>query len=273
MLFGLDWQTVAELLLLGSATGFLAGLLGIGGGMLLVPFLSLALERRGVPDGMAVKMAIATSMAIILFTSWASMRAHHRHGTVRWDLVRALAPGIVVGGLLSGAGAFSALKGKWLAFFFALLIAYSAYRIVARRAPATGRRMPGAAGQWAAGGVIGFLSSLVGVGGAFISVPFMTWCNVPIHSAVATGAALGFPIALSSTLGYIVGGWSLPATVPGALGYLYLPAIGLVALTSMLLAPVGARTAHGMDMALLRRSFAVLLYGLAGYMLYKGWVA
>ena len=119
MIFGLDWQLIAELLLLGSATGFLAGLLGIGGGMLLVPFLSLALERRGVPDGMAVKMAIATSMAIILFTSFASMRAHHRHGTVRWDLVRGLAPGIVIGGLLSGAGAFSALKGKWLAMFFA----------------------------------------------------------------------------------------------------------------------------------------------------------
>ena len=273
MIFGLDWQLIAELLLLGSATGFLAGLLGIGGGMLLVPFLSLALERRGVPDGMAVKMAIATSMAIILFTSFASMRAHHRHGTVRWDLVRGLAPGIVIGGLLSGAGAFSALKGKWLAMFFALLIAYSAYRIVADRAPAAGRRMPNVAGQWAAGGVIGFLSGLVGVGGAFISVPFMTWCNVSIHSAVATGAALGFPIALSSTAGYVIGGWSLPAALPGAVGYLYLPAVVLVALTSTWLAPVGARTAHRMDIALLRRSFAVLLCGLAAYMLYKGWVA
>ena len=111
--------------------------------------------------------------------------------------------------------------------------------------------------------------SLVGAGGGFLSVPFMTWCNVPMHQAVATSAALGFPIALSNTLGYLVGGWALPAALPGAVGYLYLPALGVVVLASMSMAPLGARAAHAMDVAQLRRVFALVLYGLAGYMLWK----
>ena len=130
MIFGLEWQLIAELLLLGSATGFLAGLLGIGGGMLLVPFLTMILAHRGVPADLAVKMAIATSMSTILFTSLSSVRAHHRRGAVRWDLVRGLAPGIVIGGLLAGAGVFALLKGAWLAIFFALFVGFSATQML-----------------------------------------------------------------------------------------------------------------------------------------------
>lgn len=270
MIFGLEWQLVAELLLLGSAVGFLAGLLGIGGGMLLVPFLTLVLTRRGVAADLAVKMAIATSMSTILFTSLSSLRAHHRRGAVRWDLVRGIAPGIVLGGLLAGGGMFAVLKGAWLAVLSALFVAFSATQMLRNRKPAPSRQMPGIGGQFAAGGAIGFLSGLVGVGGAFISVPFMTWCNVAAHNAVATSAALGFPIALASTLGYLIAGWSLPAALPGALGYLYLPALAVAAAASMLLAPLGARTAHALDVAQLRRVFALLLYTLAAYMLYKG---
>ncbi|HRI18810.1 MAG TPA: sulfite exporter TauE/SafE family protein, partial [Burkholderiaceae bacterium] len=116
----------------------------------------------------------------------------------------------------------------------------------------------------------GFVSGLVGAGGGFLSVPFMTWCNVAIHNAVATSAALGFPIALAATTGYVIGGWSLPPALPGAAGYLYLPALAVVASASVLLAPRGARAAHAMDVGQLKRVFAVLLYGLAAYMLYKG---
>jgi uncharacterized membrane protein YfcA len=257
MILGLDGQLVAELLLLGSATGFLAGLLGIGGGMLLVPFLTMILVHRGVPADLAVKMAIATSMSTILFTSLSSVRAHHQRGAVRWDLVRGLAPGIVLGGLLAGAGVFALLKGAWLAIFFALFVGFSATQMLRKRKPAASRQMPGTAGQ-------------IGAGGGFISVPFMTWCNVAIHSAVATSAALGFPIALANTLGYVIGGWSLPAALPGAAGYLYLPALVIVASISVLLAPLGARTSHAMNVIQLKRVFATLLYVLAGYMLYKG---
>ncbi|MCA6217645.1 sulfite exporter TauE/SafE family protein [Ideonella sp. B7] len=260
---------VLELLCLGTFGGFLAGLLGIGGGMVLVPFMTIILSQRGVSGGMAVKMAIATSMATILFTSLSSMRAHHKRGAVRWQVVAGIAPGILIGGLLAGAGAFSLLKGQALATIFALFVGFSATQMLRNRQPRPGRELPGPVGQAAAGTGIGFVSGLVGAGGGFMSVPFMTWCNVPIHNAVATSAALGFPIALSSTLGYLVGGWNLPAALPGAVGYLYLPALGVIALASVSTAPLGARAAHAMNVAQLKRVFALVLYGLAGYMLWK----
>jgi uncharacterized membrane protein YfcA len=265
----IDPLLVVELLALGVATGFLAGLLGIGGGMLMVPFLTFLLSQRGVPAGTSVKMAIATSMATILFTSLSSVRAHHRRGAVRWDIVRAMAPGIVAGGLLAGAGVFALVKGQGLALFFALFVGFSATQMLLDRKPAPTRQMPGAAGSAGAGGAIGFVSGLVGAGGGFLSVPFMTWCNVAIHHAVATSAALGFPIALANTAGYVIGGWGLPAALPGAFGYLYLPGLAIIAVASVLMAPVGARTAHALNVRQLKHVFALLLYALAAYMLYK----
>ncbi len=264
-----DWILVAELLALGCIGGFLAGLLGIGGGMILVPFTMLILTQRGVAHDLAVKMAIATSMATIFFTSMSSLRAHHKRGAVRWDLARGLAPGILLGGLLAGAGAFRVLKGAWLGAFVGLFVLFSATQMLLERKPAPTRRMPGFGGQLAAGGTIGFLSGLVGAGGAFVSVPFMTWCNVPIHNAVATSAALGFPIALANTIGVVASGWSVPSALPGSFGYLYLPAVALISLASVSTAPLGARTAHAMDMRQLRRAFALMFYLLGGYMLYE----
>jgi uncharacterized membrane protein YfcA len=260
---------IAELLALGIVSGFLAGLLGVGGGMLMVPFLTFILSHRGVPDGLAVKMAIATSMATIMFTSISSVRAHHAHQAVRWDLARNFAVGIVGGGLLAGAGAFALLKGQGLALIFTVFIGYSAVQMMRNRKPRPGRQLPGRWGQAAVGGGIGFVSALLGAGGAFMSVPFMTWCNVPIRQAVGTSAALGFPIALASTVGYAVSGWGLPSALPGGFGYLYLPALVVIASASVLMAPLGARAAHGMDVLRLKRLFALLLLGLAGYMASK----
>ena len=257
---------IAELLALGVMSGFLAGLLGIGGGMIMVPFLTAILSGRGVDPGLAVKMAIATSMATILFTSLSSVRAHHRLGAVRWPLVRGLAPGLVLGGLISGAGIFALFKGRGLALFFALFIGFAAVQMLRDRKPKPSRQMPGAAGQTGVGAAIGALSGLVGAGGAFMSVPFMVWCNVPIRHAVGTSAALGFPIALSNTAGYLVAGRDLPAALPGAVGYLYLPALAVIALASVSFAPIGARTAHRTDVGRLKRVFAVALFALAAYM-------
>ena len=269
----LDPVLIAELLLLGSCTGFLAGLLGIGGGMLMVPFVTMILSHRGVAADLAVKMAIATSMATILFTSISSVRAHHRRGAVRWAIVRSMAPGIVGGGLLAGAGAFGLLKGAALALLFALFVGFSATQMLRDRKPQPHRQMPGAAGTAAAGGVVGFVSGLVGAGGAFISVPFMVWCNVPMHNAVATSAALGFPIALANTAGYVVSGWHLRPAVPGALGYLVLPVLLVIATASVVVAPLGARVAHGMDTGGLRKVMATMLYVLAAYMTWRGLTA
>ena len=258
---------VAELLVLGVVVGFLAGLLGVGGGMMMVPFMTFLLTQRGVEPGLAVKMAIATSMASILFTSISSVRAHRKLGAVRWDIARAMAPGIVVGGLAAGAGAFALLKGQGLALGFAIFIGYTALKMLRDQKPRPGRQMPGAAGIAGVGAGIGFISGLVGAGGAFLSVPFMTWCNVPPRHAVGTSAALGFPIALSATAGYVISGWGLAPALPGAWGYIYLPALAIVAAASMSLAPLGARVSQSINVLLLKRLFAVMLLALAASML------
>jgi uncharacterized membrane protein YfcA len=265
----IDPLFIAELVLMGTATGFLAGLLGIGGGMIQVPFLTTMLLQRGVPGDMAIKMAIATAMATIVFTSIASVRAHHARGAVRWDIVRAMTPGIVAGGLLSGAGVFALVKGPLLGVVFALFVGYSATQMLLDRKPGGARGLPSALAQSAVGVGVGLVSGLVGAGGAFMTVPFMTWCNVPIHRAVGTSAALGFPIALASTAGYVIGGWSLPPALPGAFGWLYLPALAIVAAASVVMAPWGAKVAHSMNVRAFRRLFAVLLYGVAAYMAWR----
>jgi uncharacterized membrane protein YfcA len=258
-----------ELLALGIAVGFLAGLLGIGGGMLMVPILTLVFTSRGVPPGHAVKMAIATAMATIFFTSLSSVRAHHSLGAVRWPIVRNMAPGIVVGSLLGGAGAFAALKGQGLALLFAAFIGYTALKMLSPKPTHPGRAMPAAAAQAGVGVGIGFASSLLGAGGAFLSVPFMTWCNVPPRHAVGTSSALGFPIALASTAGYVISGWDMAPALPGSFGYLYLPALAIVSAASVMLAPLGARAAQRIDVKLLKRFFAVMLLALAASMLHR----
>jgi uncharacterized membrane protein YfcA len=261
---------IFELALLGIGTGFLAGLLGIGGGMIMVPFLTILLSRQGVLPDLAVKMAIATSMATIIFTSISSVRAHHKRGAVRWDIAKRLAPGIVIGSLIGSLGVFALLKGAYLAIFFGLFVGFSATQMFLDKKPKPTRQMPGTAGQLAAGGIIGFLSGLVGAGGGFISVPFMTWCNVAIHNAVATSAALGFPIAAANVVGYVIAGQTVRDLPPASFGYIWLPGLVVIAVCSFLTAPLGAKAAHALPVGRLKRVFASILYVLAAYMFYKG---
>jgi uncharacterized membrane protein YfcA len=259
---------IVELAVLGMATGFLAGLLGIGGGMLMVPFVTFILNAKGYPPEYTVKMAVATSLATICFTSLSSVRAHHRRGAVLWPVVRVLAPGILVGSLL-GAQLAVALPTRVLSVLFALFVAFSATQMFLNRRPEPTRTLPGPVGTFSMGGLIGVLASLVGAGGAFVSVPFMTWCNVKIHDAVGTSAALGFPIALAGTLGYIWAGQGMPQMPPGSVGYLYLPGLLVISLGSICTAPLGARTAHRMDIRPLKKVFALVLYALAAYFLLR----
>ncbi|MEP6823688.1 MAG: sulfite exporter TauE/SafE family protein [Ramlibacter sp.] len=261
-------RLILELLLLGAGTGFLAGLLGIGGGMLMVPFVTIILTAKGFPTEYTVKMAVATSLATICFTSLSSVRAHHKRGAVLWPIVRVLAPGIVLGSLI-GAQVAVALPSKVLSVLFATFVAFSATQMFLDRKPKPTRTLPGPLGTFGMGGVIGLLSALVGAGGAFVSVPFMTWCNVKIHDAVGTSSALGFPIALAGTLGYVWAGQSLPQMPPGAIGYLYLPGLVVISLASMGTAPLGARLAHSMDIRPLKKVFAAVLYVLAAYFLLR----
>lgn len=266
----LDPILIVELALLGLCTGFLAGLLGIGGGMLIGPFMTLIMSAQGVEADLAVKMAIATSMATIMFTSISSVRAHHQRGAVRWQIVKGLAPGIVLGSVAASMGVFAVLKGTSLAIFFAIFVSFSATQMYLDKKPKPSRQMPSTLGQWIAGSVIGFLSGLVGAGGGFVSVPFMVAHNVVILNAVATSAALGFPIALANTVGYVIAGSELPGLPAWSLGYVWLPALAVIASCSVLTAPLGARAAHRMPVAKLKKVFALVLYGLATYMLWKG---
>lgn len=268
----MDLATIALLLLLGAGTGFLAGLLGIGGGMIMVPFVTMVLERQGFAGDLVVKVAIATSLTTILFTSVSSVRAHHRRGAVLWTVAAVLAPGIVVGSF-AGAQIAGALRGALLAAFFGLFLAWAATRMLAsgqqaQRAAAAG--LPGRAGMFGMGAVIGVFSALLGAGGAFLTVPFLTGRGVRAHQAVGTSAACGFPIAAAGTLGYVFAGLRVPLPA-GTVGFVYLPALFAIVAASVLTAPLGARAAHALPTASLKKVLACTLYGLAAYMLWKAW--
>ena len=191
---------------LGLVVGFVAGLLGVGGGLIIVPVLIMLLHAHGLAAGMEPQLALGTSLASILFTSLSSVRAHHRHGAVEWPLVWRIAPGIVLG-TLAGAVLAAQMSAYVLKVFFVVFLFYASVQMWLDFKPAPHRGLPGRIGTTLAGGVIGAVSSWVGIGGGTLSVPFMLWHNVPLHRAIATSAAIGFPIALAGAAGYVLGGW------------------------------------------------------------------
>ncbi|MGA1063985.1 MAG: sulfite exporter TauE/SafE family protein [Burkholderiaceae bacterium] len=267
----MDIVLITSLLAVGGFVGFLGGLLGIGGGRTMVPFMVMLCEARDFPPGELIKIAIATSLAVNLFTSVSSARAHYRHGAVRTDLLWAMGGGALVGTFL-GASVAGALKDSFLAAFFALFVGYSAWQMLKGKKPKPGRDVPGRVGLGLAGSGIGFISSLLGAGGGFLTIPFLTWCNVSMHHAVATSAGLAFPIALGGLVGYVLAGQSVANLPVGSVGYIYLPALASLASASVITAPWGARVAHRTDVPTLRRWFAYLLFCLAAYMLSRvGW--
>ena len=264
----MEIQFVLILLVVGTAVGFAAGLLGIGGGMMLVPFLSMIFSAMSFDPAHIVHIAIATSLTTILFTAIASVRAHHKIGAIRWDIALLLTPGILIGSWVGPAIA-SMFNARMLSGFFAAFVGLSAIQLLKNTKPKPSRVLPGKAGMLGAGSFIGALAGMVGAGGGFISVPYMIWCNVPVKNAVATSAALGFPIALAGSLSYIHAGWNAPGLPPGSLGYLYPPALFAVAAASVFTAPLGARVAHSIDTQALKKTFAVVLFILASYMAWR----
>jgi uncharacterized membrane protein YfcA len=257
---------IAMLMLCGSISGFLAGLLGIGGGMVLVPFMILVFNHLGFSQDVIVHMAIATGMATILFTTTSAIWAHHKHGSIDWKLVAALSPGMVFGGLVGGSELFEALKTSWLSLFFAIFLVYSSIQMMMNKKPKPGRELPGRLGLFGFGTFAGVLSSLVGAGGAFVTVPFMLWCNVKPHVAMASSSGLGFPIAAAATIGYMYGSWGNPNLPSGSLGFVYLPALACIVVVSVFTAPLGAKMARKLNVAQLKRVFGILLFFLAAFM-------
>ncbi len=263
----IDLSIFVALFFLGGFTGFLAGLLGIGGGMLLVPFMTALLTAKSVPLHLVLKLAIATSLATIVFTSLSSVRAHHKRGAVQWQAFTLLAPGILLGAML-GAQIASRANATWLGIFFACFLVFLATQLFVDRKPKPGRELPKRIGGIGAGGLIGLLAALVGAGGGFASVPYLLWCNVTMHRAVATSAALGLPIALFGSIGYLLAP-AQPNLPWGTVGYIYFPAVLTIGAASMLTAPLGAKAAHNLPTEKLKKMFALLIYALAAYMVAK----
>lgn len=252
----------------GAVAGVLAGLLGIGGGLVIVPMLVFCFTWQGISNDLLMHLALGTSMASIIFTAVSSFWAHHKRGAVHWVVVRRIVLGIFVGTFL-GTFVAARMSTGFLKGFFVVFLYYVAVQMLTGKKPKPSRQLPGNAGMFGAGSVIGLISSLVGIGGGTLSVPFMLWCNMSVHSAIGTSAAIGFPIAIAGTIGYVFNGWGAADLPRYSAGYVYLPAlIGLVC-SSILTAPLGVRLAHSLPVGRLKRVFAFLLLIVATRMLWS----
>lgn len=243
---------------LGAVAGVLAGLLGVGGGIVIVPMLVFAFKWQGIPQDLVMLMALGTSMGSIVFTSVSSTLAHSRNANVQWNVVRSIAPGIVIG-TFCGSFVATQLPTRILQLFFVAFLAFVVTQMLGNKKPTASRTFCGGAGMSAAGGVIGVVSSLVGIGGGTLSVPFLLWSSMDMRKAIGTSAAIGFPIAAAGCLGYLINGWNDPRLLAYSFGYLYLPAMAGIVTVSMITAPVGARLAQTLPVPKLKRCFAVLL--------------
>lgn len=259
--------SLAIYLCCGAVAGVLAGLLGVGGGIVIVPMLVAIFPSQGVPPQYVQQFALGTSLASIMITSISSARAHNARGAVHWDIFRNITPGILLGTFVGGLVATHMPTLFLKIFFICFLLLVSAQMLSNYRPPAS-RNMPGFLGTSAVGVGIGLISSFVGIGGGTLSVPFMSFCNVPLHEAVGTSAAIGFPIAVAGTLSYIVGGWGRPDLPPYTLGFVHLWALLGIAVASYLTAPLGARLSHALPTSKLKRGFAVFLIIVALKMLW-----
>lgn len=275
----MDLGLIISLIVLGLVSGLAAGLLGIGGGGIMVPLLTIVFSAQGFADYYTVHMAIATSLGVILFTSMSSVYAHHRRGAILWPAAFMLIPGIVVGSWL-GPMIAAWMNAGLLAGLFGAFAVFTAFKML--RGKSKKAAGPREAGQKpvtqrpvempVAGLGIGIFSGLVGVGGGSVTVPLLEWRGTPIHNAIATSAVMGFPIALFGAASNIYQGWGLADLPAGSLGFIHVPALLSVAVASVLSAPLGARLSHALDVKYLKRIFGIFMLVLAVYMFWKAFV-
>lgn len=264
----MEWYWLVSFLALGAVVGVAAGLLGVGGGGIMVPVLTTMFVAMNFPAEQVVHVALGTSMAAIVPTSFASMRAHHAKGAVNWAVVKNITPGVLLG---TFAASFLAayLPTLWLAVFFACFMAYVSLQMWLNIKPQPHRALPGFGGLSLAGLGIGSVSALVAIGGGSLSVPYMVWHNINIRHAIATSAGIGLPIALAGTLGYVLNGWGQPGLPEYTIGFVYWPAVVLIAAASFFTTRIGANLAHSLPVASLKKVFAVLLILLSLKMLHS----
>lgn len=262
----LELEFIFAYIALGSVVGVLAGLLGIGGGLLMVPALTSLFIWQGYPLEQVVHLALGTSMASIVLTSVSRMRAHNRRGGVIWPVVKNISPGIVLGAFLATFLAAS-LSGVFLAVFFACFLVFVSIQMFLNKKPKPSRSIPGFWGLFSAGTGIGGFSALVSIGGGTLTVPYLSWHNVDVKQAIGTSAAIGLPISLAGTVGYLINGWSVDINGWLIFGFVNLPAVLLISALSFTTAPLGAKLAHSLPVPVLKKGFAVLLLVLAARML------
>lgn len=264
----LDLSFILSLVVLGSVVGFVAGLLGVGGGGLMVPILTSLFLWQGIPLEKVVHLALGTSMASIVVTSFSSLRAHHKNRGVEWLTVKSMAPGILLGAF---AATFLAAYSNalFLASFFSLFMFCTALQMLIGATPNPTRQLPNNVCLFGAGSAIGGVSALASIGGGSLSVPFLHWHNVPIKRAIGTSAALGFPIAISGTLGYIINGWQQTNNDALSFGFIYLPAVLIISTLSVFTAPLGVKFAYHLPVPIIKKIFALLLFALSAKMLFS----
>jgi len=254
----------------GTVIGFLAGLLGIGGGMTIVPLLAFLFTAQHFAPDHVVHLALATAMASIIFTSSASVREHHKRRAVDWAIVKRMAPGMLLG-TLAATLASGWVPQQHMALAFAVVVYAASVQMALGKKPKAARSLPGPVPTFIIGVAIGIAAGLVSAGGAFLSMPFMVFCGVPMIVAIGTGAAIGVPLAVAGSIGYIIAGWNVPGLPPYSIGFIYLPALAAMVCASVITAPYGARLAHRLPVSSLRRGFALLLFLIATKMLLSYW--
>lgn len=254
----MDVSLILIFIVLGAFVGFMAGLLGIGGGGILVPVFTAIFVYQRLPIENVVHLALGTSMACITITSLSSMRAHHTNGAVVWSLVKHMTPGVVLGTFLATFLAASA-SSKTLAIFFAIFMAYVSFQMFRNANKQIGVKSAGKVELATVSFGIGAISALVSIGGGSLTVPYLTWRTVDVKKAIGTSAALGFPIAVTGTAGYLINGILSGDSTPDALGFIYLPAVLLVSVLSFFTAPIGAKFTQRLPVKTLKKVFGLLL--------------
>ena len=249
---------IFALLLLGAMVGFFAGLFGIGGGGIMVPILTSLFLWQDVPLEQVVHLALGTSMACIIMTAIASLRAHHARGGVLWPIVRKMTPGVLLGTFF-GTFLASSFSTQYLAIFFTLFMSFAAVQMFRSQPARDSRRKSGRLGIHLVSLSIGSLSALVAIGGGTLTVPYLLWRNIDMKVAIGTSAAVGLPIALAGASGYLLTGWGVVLEQEWVFGYVYLPAVIAISMMSSLTAPLGAKAAHALPTAWLKKLFGLFL--------------
>lgn len=251
-------QIIAIYALTGVLAGVLGGMLGLGGGIIIVPVLHFVFMQQGFSPLILMHLAVTTSLATIIVTSLSATYTHHQKNAVLWPVVNRLAPGILVGAGL-GAVLADSLSSHTLSIVFGVFEILIAIQIGLELKPKAKAKLPESTGLLGSGVGIGLLSTLLGIGGGSITVPFLLWCNVNIRNAVAVSSASGFPIAVAGTTAMVIAGWDNPDVPAHSLSYLYWPAALIIVAMTVFFAPIGARLAHYLPVLTLRRIFAVVL--------------